>query len=113
MLDWFTADERARLTDAARMGLADEAITPLVRLFQPDGPGVWLIGEIDPADPDLAYGLADIGVGAPELGTFSLDEIATLRGALNLAVERDAGFAPGVDLATLARSGSAAGRIVR
>ncbi len=113
MKTWFNDNERERLLDAGAKGLADEWIVPLVRLFQPDGTGVWLIGELDPGDADLAYGLADIGIGVPEVGLFSLAEIADLRGALNLAVERDAGFVPGVNLAELARRATAAGRIVR
>ena len=110
---WFTDDERTRLLAAGRLGLDDDAIVPQVRLFQPDGAGVWLIGELDPARPDLAYGLADIGVGAPEVGTISLTEVAGLRGALNLAVERDIAFRPAASLAVLARWATAAGRIVR
>ena len=113
MKEWFTDDERERLIAVGEQSLTDENIIPLIRLFQPDGSGVWLIGELDPADADFAYGLADIGVGAPEAGTFSLTEIASLRGALNLAVERDLAFVPRATLAELARWSSAAGRIVQ
>lgn len=113
MEHWFTGDERLRLLAAGRSAQEDEDIVPLVRLFQPDGPGVWLLAELDPANPDLAYGLADIGVGMPEAGTFSLSEIASLRGALNLGVERDAAYVPRASLAELGRWAAGAGRIVR
>jgi hypothetical protein len=39
-----------------------------------------LLTELDPYDPDLAFGLCDFGVGHPDLGTVSLTEIAGLRG---------------------------------
>lgn len=113
MRDWFTNDERERLIAAGRLQADDDAIVPLARLFQPDGPGVWLVGELDPDDPDRAYGLADMGVGTPEMGTFSLSEIADLRGALNLPVERDVAFSPHATLAEIGRWATAAGRIVR
>ncbi|MEG3172142.1 DUF2958 domain-containing protein [Sphingomonas sp. ZB1N12] len=113
MKTWFTQPERARLLDAGANALDDEAIIPMARLFQPDGPGVWLVGELDPRNADIAYGLADIGIGVPEIGSFDLAEIATLRGALNLAVERDLSFVPRATLAELGRWATAAGRIVR
>ncbi len=113
MEEWFSADERRQLLEAGASGSADEVIIPRVRLFQADGPCVWLIGEIDPSDPDLAYGLVDLGVGAPEIGLFSLLDVATIRGALNLGVERDRAFVPRATLADLYRWASATGRIVR
>ncbi len=110
---WFTQAERMRLLEAGAKALDDEAIIPIARLFQPDGPGVWLVGELDPGNTGIAYGLADIGVGVPELGSFDLAELAMLRGALNLSVERDLAFVPRATLAELGRWATAAGRIVR
>ena len=43
-------------------------------------------------DPDIAFGLCDLGMGCPELGSVSLSEITALRGALGLPVERDRHF---------------------
>lgn len=113
MENWIGAFDRERLIEAGRRGLTDEELVPLVRLFQPDGAGVWLIAELDAADPSLAYGLADFGMGTPETGTFSLAEIGELRGALNLAVERDLAYVPRASLADMARWATAAGRILR
>ena len=62
---------------------------PVVKLFQPDGPATWLICAVDPCDPDLAFGLCDLGQGFPELGYVRLSEIARLRGSLGLPVERE------------------------
>jgi hypothetical protein len=53
---------------------------PVVMLFNAYGPaGRWLLSEIDPHDPDTAFGLCDIGVGCPELGYVSLNELRSLR----------------------------------
>ena len=66
---------------------------PVVKLFTPDAGCTWLLTEIDPEDTDIAFGLCDLGLGYPELGTVSLSELAALRGKLGLPVERDLHFA--------------------
>ena len=67
---------------------------PVVKLFTPDAGATWLLSEIDPDEPDIAFGLCDLGLGCPELGYVSLSEIASLRGRMRLPVERDLYFMP-------------------
>ncbi|MEZ5935219.1 MAG: DUF2958 domain-containing protein [Alphaproteobacteria bacterium] len=62
---------------------------PVVKLFTPDAGAIWLLSEIDPDDRDIAFGLCDLGLGFPELGTVSLKELQEVRGKLGLPVERD------------------------
>lgn len=62
---------------------------PVVKLFTPDAQATWLIFSVSPTEPDLAFGLCDLGMGFPELGYVSLHELAQLRGVLGLPVERD------------------------
>ena len=64
---------------------------PVVKLFTPDANATWLLTELD-EDGDTAFGLCDLGLGYPELGCVSLAELATVRGALGLPVERDRYF---------------------
>ena len=64
---------------------------PVVKLFTPDAGATWLLTELDPEN-DLAFGLCDLGLGYPELGLVSLDDLRRTRGALGLPVERDLGF---------------------
>jgi len=71
---------------------ADHDPFPVVKLFTPWGGATWLLTELDPADPDVAFGLCDLGLGYPELGSVSLTELAELRGPRGLAVERDLFF---------------------
>jgi len=66
--------------------------SPVVKLFTPDAGATWLLTELDPIDPDLAFGLCDLGLGYPELGYVRVPEIASVRGALGLPVERDLFF---------------------
>jgi hypothetical protein len=65
---------------------------PIVKLFTPDGACTWLLTELDPHDPGLAFGLSDLGMGLGELGYVSLSEIRAVRGKLGLPVERDLYF---------------------
>jgi hypothetical protein len=50
---------------------------PVVKLFTPDAQATWLLTEVDPDTPDIAFGLCDLGLGFPELGSVSLAEIGT------------------------------------
>ncbi len=58
----------------------------MVKFFNPLGPGVWLATELN-ADGDTLFGLADLG--EPELGSFSLAEMAAVRLPFGLGIERD------------------------
>ena len=73
-------------------GLDEIDFPPVVKLFTPDGGATWLLTEINPDEPDIAFGLCDLGMGCPELGYVSLAEITALRGKLGLSVERDLHF---------------------
>ena len=78
----------------AEQDQAEPDFLPVVKLFTPDAGCTWLLTEIDPEDPDIAFGLCDLGLGCPELGSVSLSELASVRGRLGLPIERDLHFAP-------------------
>ena len=85
---------------------------PVVKLFTPDAGATWLLGAIDPEDGDLCFGLCDLGLGMPEIGWVSLNELATVRGGLDLPIERDLSFRAEKRLSAYARDARLAGRIV-
>ena len=58
-------------------------LQPVVKLFTPDAQCTWLLSEIDPEDPDRAFGLCDLGQGYPELGWVRLTDIRGIRGNRN------------------------------
>lgn len=86
--------EREQLLANGRARAAGQAIDPLpvVRLFTPDAHATWLLTELDPADEDTAYGLCDVGIGMPALGTVKLSELASIVGPLKRPVMRDLYF---------------------
>lgn len=64
---------------------------PVLKLFNPVGAATWLATELG-EDDDTLFGLADLGFGCPELGYFSLSEIAAVRLPYGLFIERDLSF---------------------
>jgi hypothetical protein len=76
-----------------------------------DAQCTWLLTELDPNDPDIAFGLCDLGMGFPELGGVSVTELQSVRGPLGLAIERDRHFSPGNTLYAYADEARHAGYI--
>jgi hypothetical protein len=85
---------------------------PVIKLFNPVGAATWLISEIDPHNPDVAFGLCDLGAGTPELGYVSLSELFALRLRFNQKIERDMHFTADKTLGEYAKEARSAGRIV-
>lgn len=67
---------------------------------------------MSPDDPDSLFGLCDLGLGCPELGTVSLLELKGLRGHLGLRVECDRHFKAKYPISVYAEAARLAGRIV-
>ena len=72
-------------------GAGDDA-TVFVKWF--GGPCRWLITEYDPQER-IAFGWCDLGLGFPELGYVSLDEVLAVRiPPIGARIERDLYFTP-------------------
>lgn len=98
-------------TIAQRGGSAAHDPLPVVKLFNPVSAATWLATELD-GDGDTLFGLADLGFGCPELGSFSLAEIAALRLPFGLRIERDLAFTTSFPLSRWADTARAAGSII-
>src|SRR3546814_20565697 len=70
---------------------SDLDFVPIAKFFNPLGAATWLATELG-EDGDTLFGLADLGFGCPELGSFSLTELASVRLPLGLGIARDLGF---------------------
>ncbi|MGH2449505.1 MAG: DUF2958 domain-containing protein [Chloroflexota bacterium] len=110
----FTEAQRGELIANGERSAAGEDIDPcpVVKLFTPDAGATWLLTELDPSDPDRAFGLCDLGLGCPELGYVSLTELGSARGRLGLLVERDLSFRAQRPLSSYAVEAQHRGRIV-
>ena len=81
---------------------------PVVKFFNPLGEGVWLATELD-ADGDTLFGLADLGY--PELGSFSLGELASIVLPFGMGIERDILFTGDFPISVWAEAAREAGSI--
>lgn len=103
---------RAKLVaNSTRRDLAGHDPAPVLKLFNPVGAATWLATELA-GDGDTLFGLADLGFGCPELGYFSLSEIAGVRLPFGLRIERDESFSSDVPLSRWADAARAHGSIV-
>lgn len=98
--------------ELAKKGESEADFMPVVKLFTPDAGCTWLLTELDPYDNDIAFGLCDLGMGTPEIGSLQISELEAVRGKLGLLVERDRHFEPTKTLTEYAREARAAGRII-
>lgn len=108
-----------KLLDNGR--IANEAIAidgntpnfkPVIKLYNLYGSQVWLLTEIDPENFDKAFGLCDLGVGTPELGYISIEEIMTNPIPLNFELKHDEHFKPKYQISTYADKARIEGYIV-
>lgn len=101
-----TDELRAQLLANGRQRDVDHV--PVVKFFNPFGAGVWLATELD-EDGDIMFGLADIGY--PELGSFSLEELSSLRLPFGMGIERDILFTGDFPISIWAEAAREAGSI--
>jgi len=101
--------------DARRAAVMVDAVepdfVPVAKLFSPVGAATWLATELG-EDGDTLFGLADLGFGCPELGSFSLSELASVRLPFGLGIERDLCFASEVPLSGWTAAARRAGSII-
>lgn len=103
-----TPELRERLLANGRDRDADHV--PVVRFFNPVGAGTWLATELD-EDGDTLFGLADLGIGYPELSSFSLSEFQSVRLPFGMAIERDLLFVGRLPISAYAEAALATGSI--
>lgn len=112
------ANQRAKLLDNGRRQAAVKGTSaeldfpPVVKLFDPCGAATWLLTEIEPDDQSIAWALCDLGMGYPEFGTVSLEELAAYRGRLGLGIERDLYFTASAPISVYIEAARKAGQIV-
>nr|WP_047166102.1 DUF2958 domain-containing protein [Sphingomonas sp. Y57] len=95
----------------ARRGWPEPDHCPVVKFFNPLGAATWLATELD-RDGETLFGLADLGFGCPELGSFSLFEISLVRLPHGLKIERDEDFQTAHPLSLWAEAARRSGSII-
>jgi hypothetical protein len=105
------ANGQAAAAECAGQQEEDASRRPVVRWFTPFGAATWLISEIDPEDHDIAFGLVDLGMGCPELGSIYIPELKSLKGPMGMSVERDLHWQADLSLTDYASQARHAGAI--
>jgi hypothetical protein len=71
---------------------------PYLKLFNPTGAATWLLSEIEYGSIDsgdaIFFGLCDLGMGEPELGSVAMQELASVKLPFGLSIERDLNWEP-------------------
>lgn len=101
-----------RKQDAVRGTPQEIDFHPVVKLFTLDAACTWLLTELNCVDPTIAFGLCDLGMGFPELGSVSLTELQSIRGRIGLPIERERFFKASHPLSVYARAASQARCII-
>jgi hypothetical protein len=110
-----TAKDRKQLLKNGRLarvrpgGGDSPDFRPVVKVHAPKANYIWLLSELDPDEPDIAFGLCDLGMGYPELGTVRVSELNFLRG-VGMKVKRDPRFWPEKTLREYAEEARICGR---
>jgi len=103
------ANDLARC-DALRRGDPAPDLVPVVRFFNPVGAATWLATELD--EDGILFGIADLGFGCPELGSFALEELESIRLPFGLGIERDILFEGKFPLSVYAEAARRAGSLI-
>ncbi len=84
---------------------------PVVKFFNPAGAATWLITEMVAHEPDVLFGLCDLGFQCPELGYVSVSELQSIVVLGALGIERDIHFTAEFPLSVYAQAARTHGEI--
>lgn len=84
--------EIKRLLDSNNKKKPDDRV-PYLKLFNPCGAATWLITEFNEGE-GMFFGLCDLGMGSPELGYVSIQEIEEVELPFGMKIERDMWWEP-------------------
>lgn len=99
----FTIYQSEQLLKNGSTGYGEDHV-PVVKLFLPGTNCTWLLTETNPEYTNHAFGLCDLGLGFPELGSVDLDELLSVRVKGVYAVERDLYFKAKYPISIYARA---------
>lgn len=75
-----------------------ETFEPVVKLSTENGRCVWLVGTMDPKEPDRLYALYDVGVGDPRMEYIHLSSLERVQKTMKLHIAVDKSFVPSCSL---------------
>jgi len=110
----FTNAQYQKLLENGLPENRDKDHSPIIHLYLQCTNCEWLISELDPEDPNLAFGLCDLGMGFPELGYVSLEELQSVKvGPFGFTVSSNPLFVGTYPMSIYAEAARQVGRITR
>lgn len=91
-MTFFTREQFERLLHNGNMRNVEHDPQPVVKLQLEGADCVWLLTELNPDNPMIAFGLCDLGMQSAELGYVDLSELASLRLPFDVTVQPDEDF---------------------
>lgn len=114
MASLLLTSQRAKLISNGRRAAIEPGFDPypVVRLYAPDSAAQWLLSEIHPDDPNTAFGIIDLGDGAPELANIAIASLFAWRGPQGKALARDRQFTAVAPLSVYLHFANLHGKII-
>jgi len=103
-MNLFTIAQRQHLLINGQPEQRGKDHKPVVKLFMQCSGCTWLLTELEPELPTIAFGLCDLGMGFPELGYVDLEELAKVKNRFGLGIERDLQFEGKYPISVYARA---------
>jgi hypothetical protein len=88
----FTRPQYEQLLHNGSLNRIEKDPVPVVKLHLPGTDCIWLLTELDPDDPLMAFGLSDLGMQCPEMCPIDLCELMAFKLPLNITLEQDEAF---------------------
>lgn len=103
-----TASIEKKLLENGKKKTTANGFKPVVKFFF--NSCTWLITDMD--EDGIMFGLCDLGMGSPELGCVSLDELKEFRTPFGTGIERDLHFTATKTVGEYADEARASGMVV-
>lgn len=78
-MELFTKEQQEKMLKNGSDEYRDQDHPPVVQLILPGTNCCWLLSELEPEYPHIAFGLCDLGFGCPELGYVDLRELLDMK----------------------------------
>ncbi|OSZ82083.1 hypothetical protein CAP35_02090 [Chitinophagaceae bacterium IBVUCB1] len=110
----FTEQQYQKLLENGKPENRDKDHPPIIHLHLPYTKCEWLISELDPENPNIAFGLCDLGMGFPELGSVDLEELQSIKvGPFGFSVLSNPFFVGTYPMSIYAEAAKLEGQITR
>jgi hypothetical protein len=109
----YSPEQLQGLAENAKILAADPGadLIPVARLFHSMCSWSWLLLARNPDEPQVAYGIADLGTGSVEIGLIDLEEVRQIPSVIGTGVQVDRWWSPGARASGYLANAASTGRL--